>query len=126
MLMSLHHIAIICSDIAISKQFYVEKLGFTLIKETLREERKSWKVDLELNGIQLELFTFPDAPKRATYPEAIGFRHIAFGVENIKEEKTKLEEKGITVEDIRTDELTGKKYTFFPDPDNLPLEIYEI
>lgn len=126
MFKSLHHIAIICSDIAISKQFYIEKLGFTLINETLREERKSWKVDLILNDIQLELFTFPDAPTRATYPEAIGFRHIAFGVENIEEIKNALESKNITVEDIRTDEITGKKYTFFPDPDNLPLELYEI
>lgn len=123
---SIHHVAIICSNYDISKQFYVEKLGFTVLKETYREARKSYKLDLTMGSIQLELFSFPNPPKRPSQPEAQGLRHIAFGVDNVEMSKIDLENIGITVEEIRTDEITNKKFTFFADPDNQPIEIYEL
>lgn len=126
-LKSLHHIAIICSDYEKSKKFYTEILGFTIIQEVYRAERDSFKLDLALNGTYLiELFSFPDPPQRVSRPEACGMRHLAFAVENIEESIGFLIKSGINPEPIRTDENTGKRFTFFADPDNLPIELYEI
>lgn len=122
----IHHIAIICSDYQKSKHFYVEILGLKIVKETFREERQSYKLDLSLNGEYIiELFSFPDPPKRPSQPEAMGLRHLAFEVGSIEESILELKNKGITTEAIRIDGLTNKKFTFFSDPDNLPIEIYE-
>ncbi|MGS2738976.1 SMU1112c/YaeR family gloxylase I-like metalloprotein [Sinomicrobium sp. M5D2P17] len=122
----IHHIAIICSDYERSKAFYTDVLGFTILKETYREERKSYKLDLALNdNYIIELFSFPDPPSRVSRPEATGLRHLAFEVDNLERELETLHENGITTEGIRTDPLTGKKFTFFTDPDGLPLELYE-
>jgi glyoxylase I family protein len=126
-LTSLHHIAIICSDYERSKKFYTEILGFTIIQEVYRAERQSYKLDLELNRIYLiELFSFPDPPKRVSRPEACGLRHLAFAVENIEESIAFLIKSGIRPEPIRIDESTGKRFTFFADPDDLPIELYEL
>lgn len=123
---SVNHIAIIASDIEQSIDFYVNKLGFGIIRRVYREERKSWKVDLSLNGEYLiELFTFPDAPARPSYPEALGLRHLAFSVSDIEECIKELNAKGIKTEDIRIDPYTGNRCVFFSDPDNLPLELVE-
>ena len=123
----LHHIAIICRDYQTSKKFYTEILGFEIKNEVYREERDSYKLDLTLNGNYLiELFSFPNPPKRVSRPEAAGLRHIAFEAENLEENKAWLEEQGIEVEPIRTDEFTNKRFTFFSDPDDLPIELYEI
>jgi glyoxylase I family protein len=123
----LHHIALICSDYERSKQFYTEILGFKIDNEVYRHERSSYKLDLTLNGQYLiELFSFPNPPQRPTRPEATGLRHIAFGVKDIERSVEFLVSKNITVEPIRIDEYTGKKFTFFNDPDNLPIEIYEV
>jgi glyoxylase I family protein len=124
-LTSIHHIAIICSDYKISKHFYTEILGLSILRETYRAERDSYKLDLELNGVQLELFSFPNPPDRPSYPEAKGLRHLAFSVENLEGFVKHLESHQIQLEPIRTDELTGKRFTFFADPDGLPLELYE-
>lgn len=125
-LKKLHHIAIICSDYEKSKAFYTNVLGFEIKNEVYRQERQSYKLDLSLNGEYLiELFSFPNSPERLTNPEAAGLRHIAFEVEDIEECVQQLKGKGINVEPIRTDEFTNKKFTFMPDPDNLPIEIYE-
>jgi glyoxylase I family protein len=124
---SLHHIAIICSDYEKSKRFYTEILGFQIKNEVYREERQSFKLDLSLNGHYLiELFSFPDPPQRLSRPESTGLRHIAFGVNNIEEACLFLKDNQIETEDIRIDEYTGRKFTFFSDPDNLPIELYEI
>ena len=124
---SLHHIAIICSDYEKSKRFYTEILGFQVKNEVYREERKSFKLDLSLNGQYLiELFSFPNPPNRLSRPESTGLRHIAFGVNNIEESCLFLKDNQIDTEDIRIDEYTGRKFTFFSDPDNLPIELYEI
>ena len=121
-----HHIAIICSDYPRSKAFYTDILGFTIIKETFREARNSYKLDLAVNGhYQLELFSFPDPPPRVSRPEACGLRHLAFAVANIEEAIQELNNKGVKTEPIRVDEITGKRFTFFEDPDGLPLEFYE-
>lgn len=121
-----HHVAIICSDYQISKQFYVEILGFSIIEETFRTQRNSYKLDLQVgNGDRIELFSFPNPPKRLNSPEACGLRHLSFEVENIDETVTYLQSQGVQVEDIRIDEITDKRFTFFKDPDNLPLEVYE-
>ncbi len=126
-LTALHHIAIICSDYALSKKFYTQVLGFKPIKEIYRAERHSYKLDLELNGTYLiEFFSFPAPPSRVTGPEACGLRHLAFAVVNIKNEVETLTNLGIKVEPIRVDEHTGKKFTFFSDPDELPIELYQI
>ncbi|SEB52851.1 glyoxylase I family protein [Tenacibaculum sp. MAR_2009_124] len=123
----LHHIAIICSDYKKSKQFYTDVLGFKIENEIFRKERQSYKLDLSCNGEYLiELFSFIDPPKRPSRPESTGLRHIAFGVRNIEKEIDYLDSKGVKVEKVRVDEYTGKKFTFFPDPDNLPIEIYEL
>jgi glyoxylase I family protein len=124
---SLHHIAIICADYEKSKRFYTEILGFQIKNEVYREERQSFKLDLSLNGQYLiELFSFPNPPNRLSRPESTGLRHIAFGVNNIEESCLFLKDNQIDTEDIRIDEYTGKKFTFFSDPDNLPIELYEI
>ncbi|BCL38142.1 VOC family protein [Nostoc sp. MS1] len=123
----IHHIAIICSDYERSKKFYVDVLGFKIIKETFRAERDSYKLDLLINdNTQIELFSFPNTPLRVSNPEACGLRHLAFSVENIEETVTDLKLNDIDTENIRIDEITGKRFTFFKDPDNLPLEIYEV
>ncbi len=123
---NLHHIAIICSDYEKSKYFYTKILGFSIIKETFREKRNSYKLDLRVGtNDMIELFSFPNPPPRVNNPESCGLRHLAFEVNNITEFVAYLESKGIEVEPIRTDQLTGKNFTFFKDPDQLPLEIYE-
>lgn len=122
----IHHVAIICSDYGKSKQFYVEMLGFSIIQETFRAERNSYKLDLKVgNNDQIELFSFPNPPQRVNSPEACGLRHLSFEVENIDQAVAELKSQGIAVENIRIDEITGKRFTFFKDPDGLPLEIYE-
>jgi glyoxylase I family protein len=123
---SIHHVAIISSNYQKSKHFYVEILGLSVIAENYREARESYKLDLKLpSGAQLELFSFPNPPKRPSSPEALGLRHLAFNVTSVEATSDYLVSKGITVEDIRVDEFTGKKFTFFNDPDGLPLELYE-
>jgi glyoxylase I family protein len=125
-LSGLHHIAIICSDYKRSKRFYTEVLGFEVIREVYRKDRDSWKLDLSLHGVYLiELFSFPAPPPRVSRPEATGLRHIAFGVDSIEEAVNELKQKGVTTEPVRTDEYTGRKFTFFSDPDGLPIELYE-
>jgi glyoxylase I family protein len=126
MLKSIHHAAIICSDYAVSKRFYTEVLGLRIVSEHFRAARDSYKLDLALpDGAQLELFSFPGAPPRPSYPEAQGLRHLAFAVDDVAAGKRMLEAQGIAVEEVRTDELTGKRFVFFADPDGLPLELYE-
>ena len=121
-----HHVAIIASDYEKSKEFYNKILGFKILKETYRKNRDSYKLDLLVDGgTQIELFSFPNPPKRVTNPEATGLRHLAFEVGNIDSSVRYLESKGISVEPIRIDEITGKRFTFFKDPDGLPLELYE-
>ncbi len=122
----IHHIAIICTDYEVSKHFYVEKLGFEMIAEVYRAERKSYKLDLAVNGsYQIELFSFENPAARPSRPEAAGLRHLAFEVDDVLQVSKELNEKGITTEPIRIDEFTGKQFTFFTDPDGLPLEIYQ-
>jgi len=126
-LKSIHHIAIICSDYEKSKHFYTDILGFTIDREVYREQRDSYKLDLSLNGQYcIELFSFPDPPARISRPEACGLRHIAFEVEDIEAAIEYFQNKGIDTEPIRVDEFTGKKFTFFADPDNLPIELYQL
>jgi glyoxylase I family protein len=122
-----HHIAIICSDYTKSKQFYTAVLGLTIIQEIYREERDSYKLDLALNGNYIiELFSFPNPPKRPSRPEATGLRHLAFEVTNLDETVAFLNSKNIESEPIRIDEMTGKRFTFIADPDELPIEFYEL
>jgi len=122
----IHHVAIICSDYARSKRFYVEILGFKIVREEYREDRRSFKLDLRIEDqYQLELFSFPNPPSRPSSPEACGLRHIAFEVEDVKDTSRRLNDLGVTVEPIRVDEATNKFFTFFRDPDGLPIEIYE-
>jgi glyoxylase I family protein len=122
----IHHIAIICSDYEQSKDFYVNKLGFTVMGEVYRAERKSWKLDLAIHGhYQIELFSFENPPIRPSRPEARGLRHLAFEVDDVENAVRNLNVKGIGTEPIRIDEFTGKQFTFFTDPDGLPLEIYQ-
>lgn len=126
-LTGIHHIAIICSDYQKSKIFYTEILGFTIIQEVYRKARDSYKLDLALQDKYcIELFSFPNTPPRVSRPEARGLRHLAFSVHNLEENVRFLQDKNIVVEPIRIDEYTGKKYTFFEDPDGLPLELYEL
>lgn len=126
MLQKIHHIAIICSDYEKCKDFYVNKLGLEILAEVYRKERDSYKLDLALNGeYVIELFSFPNPPQRTSRPEACGLRHLAFEVNDIEKVKSELQTKGIIFEHVRIDEFTGKKFTFFEDPDGLPLEIYE-
>src|SRR3954454_19469186 len=121
-----HHVAIICSDYETSRRFYTQILGLEIISEVHRRERDSYKLDLRVSDdVQIELFSFPDAPKRLSYPEACGLRHLAFEVSDIEEAVKDLVERGVVVESVRIDEHTGKRFTFFADPDGLPLELYE-
>ena len=125
-LLGTHHVAVICSDYERSRQFYVEVLGLEVVGEAYRAGRRSHKLDLRLpDGTQVELFSFPDPPPRASYPEACGLRHLAFAVADIDAAVTHLTGCGVTVEPVRTDEYTGRRFTFLPDPDGLPLELYE-
>jgi glyoxylase I family protein len=122
----IHHAAIICSDYSRSKRFYTEILGLSVVGEHYRAVRDSYKLDLALpDGSQLELFSFPNPPKRLSHPEASGLRHLAFEVDDVVSWKTKLESLGIAVEAVRLDEITKRKFVFFADPDGLPLELYE-
>lgn len=122
-----HHIAIICSDYAKSKQFYTEVLGLKIVREVYREQRQSYKLDLEVGNLyQIELFSFPDPPARPSRPEATGLRHLAFEVDDLDEAAAHISSFGVDIEPIRVDETTGKRFTFFADPDGLPLELYEI
>ena len=121
----IHHIAIIASNYEVSKKFYTEILGLEVIREVYRKERDSYKLDLKLGDSEIELFSFPNAPVRPSYPEARGLRHLAFEVDNIDEAIAELNLHGIECEPIRIDEFTGKRFTFFEDPDKLPLELNE-
>lgn len=121
----IHHIAIIASNYELSKNFYVNLLGFEMIRENYREDRNSYKLDLKIGDSEIELFSMNEAPKRLTRPEACGLRHLAFHVNNIEEVISELNSKGIATEPIRIDEYTNKKFTFFNDPDGLPLELHE-
>lgn len=122
-----HHLAIICSYYSRSKTFYTEVLGFSIRAEHYRAERQSYKLDLCLGDTYvLELFSFPNPPKRPSRPEAAGLRHLAFAVSNVDRAIESLRKKGVITEPARTDEYTGKRFTFFSDPDDLPLELYEI
>lgn len=124
--MKIHHIAIICSDYEISKKFYTEVLGLKILREVYREERQSYKLDLGIEDqYVIELFSFPNPPKRPSQPESCGLRHLAFSVENIEEKKQELVAKNLVCEEIRIDEFTDKKFFFTQDPDGLPLEFYE-
>jgi len=127
LLPALHHVALICSDYERSKAFYTQVLGFRILHEVYREARDSWKLDLEVSpGVQLELFSFPSPPPRPTRPEARGLRHLAFSVEDVDATVLELRRRGVETEPVRIDEYTGRRFTFFADPDGLPLEIYEV
>lgn len=122
-----HHIAIICSDYAKSKRFYNEVLGLKIVREVYREQRQSYKLDLEVGDLyQIELFSFPNPPARPSRPEAAGLRHLAFEVDDLDEAVAHISSFGVDIEPIRIDETTDKRFTFFADPDGLPLELYEI
>lgn len=126
MLKRVHHIAIICSDYQRSKHFYTQVLGLTIVHELYREDRRSYKLDLAVNGqYQIELFSSPNPPKRVNNPEAAGLRHLAFEVEDLEEAIDNLKKHGIEVETVRVDPVTYKLFTFFKDPDDLPLELCE-
>jgi glyoxylase I family protein len=126
-LTGIHHVAIIASNYERSKRFYTETLGFKVIAENYRAERDSYKLDLRLqDGTQIELFSFPSPPPRPSRPEACGLRHLAFRVPNVDAAVAHLQAHGVAVEAIRIDEYTGRRFTFFADPDGLPLELYEV
>lgn len=124
-LQRVHHIAIIVSDHDRALDFYVNKLGFSVIRDCFRQERGDWKTDLTLDGMELEIFTQTNPPKRPSYPEACGLRHLAFRVADIEAAVAELAEKGILCEPIRVDPYTKTRMTFFADPDGLPLELHE-
>jgi glyoxylase I family protein len=127
MLNGIHHVAIICADYPRSKAFYTQVLGLKIIAEHYRQARDSYKLDLALpDGSQIELFSFNGAPPRPRYPEAQGLRHLAFKVDDINSVVAHLQQNNISVEPVRIDEYTGKYYTFFSDPDGLPLELYQL
>jgi glyoxylase I family protein len=121
----IHHVAIITSDYARSKAFYTGVLGLPVIAEAYRAERHSWKLDLKLGGAQIELFSFPHPPARVSQPEACGLRHLALSVADLDAAVAHLEGHGVACEAVRVDEYTGRRFTFFADPDGLPLELYE-
>ena len=125
MLNAIHHVALICTDYERSRRFYVELLRLELINEVFRAERRSWKADLRIGNAQLELFSFPDPAARPSYPEAAGLRHLAFAVSALEPVIERLEAASVAVEPIRVDPYTGQRFTFFADPDGLPLELYE-
>jgi len=121
-----HHVAVICSDYERSKRFYTAVLGLAIVAETYRASRNSHKLDLRLpDGVQIELFSFPNPPKRPSYPEACGLRHLALEVDDVRAYVAYLQTHGVISEPIRVDEFTGRKFTFFADPDGLPIELYE-
>ena len=122
---AMHHAAIIVSDYEKAREFYVEKLGFPVLRENYREDRGDWKLDLQFGDSELEIFAIPGAPPRPSYPEARGLRHLAFRVSDVEQAVKQLEEKGIECEPIRWDPYTQRKMTFFHDPDGLPLELHE-
>ena len=126
MIRSLHHVAIICSDYDVSKRFYSEVLGLPVLFEVYRAERRSWKCDLGVGTAQIELFSFPDPPARASRPEARGLRHLAFAVDDLDAAVARLVAAGVAVEPVRVDPHTDRRFTFFEDPDALPLELYEV
>ncbi|MCC2605028.1 SMU1112c/YaeR family gloxylase I-like metalloprotein [Planctobacterium marinum] len=127
MLSGMHHVAIICSDYGRSKHFYTEVLGLRVIAENYRAERDSYKLDLLLpDGTQIELFSFPEPPERPSQPEACGLRHISFRTESLQDSIRHLKQQDIEVEPVRIDPYTGASFTFFQDPDGLPLELYEL
>ncbi|MET3874920.1 MULTISPECIES: SMU1112c/YaeR family gloxylase I-like metalloprotein [Chitinophaga] len=127
LLQAVHHIAVICANYSRSKAFYTDVLGLQVIREVYREERDSWKLDLALgNQYIIELFSFPDPPPRPSHPEACGLRHLAFAVADIEAVVARLQQKGVNTEPLRTDPHTGQRFTFFADPDGLPLELYEV
>lgn len=122
----LHHVALICSDYARSRQYYTQVLGLPVLGEHFRAERQSWKLDLALpDGTQLELFSFPAPPPRPTRPEACGLRHLALAVADVQATRDELLAQGLAAEDIRVDEFTGRRFFFTADPDGLPIEFYE-
>lgn len=122
----IHHVAIICADYKKSKHFYIKILGLKVVREVYREQRQSYKLDLEVAGhYQVELFSFPNPPARPSRPEAVGLRHLAFEVDDMDAALTYIKQAGIAVEPVRVDEYTGKLYTFFSDPDGLPIEFVE-
>lgn len=126
-ILGFHHVAIIVSDYETSKRFYTQILGARILAETYREARQSYKLDLAFaDGSQIELFSFPAAPARPNRPEACGLRHLAFRVQNVQSAVDFLQENQLDCEPIRIDELTGKQFTFFKDPDGLPLELYQL
>ena len=131
-LSAVHHVALLVSDYQKSREFYVDKLGFRIVRENFRKERGDYKLDLELNGVELEIFAPEEKdpehklhPERPNFPEAYGLRHLAFTVGDIEKTVAELQEKGIEMEPIRVDEFSGGKFTFFKDPDGLPLELHE-
>ncbi|RPE08463.1 VOC family protein [Chitinophaga lutea] len=125
-LKKVHHIAIICSHYETSKRFYTEVLGFKIVREVYRQERDSYKLDLALqDNYIIELFSFPHPPPRPSRPEACGLRHLAFEVDDVEAAAAALRQKDVITEPVRIDEFTGRKFTFFSDPDGLPLELYE-
>lgn len=124
---SIHHIAILTDNYEKSKSFYTEVLGFEIVNEVYREERRSYKLDLAIKGLyQIELFSFPDYKERASFPEAKGLRHLAFAVDDVEAAAKELADKGVQTEGVRTDEYSGKKFCFFYDPNGQPLELYEV
>ncbi|MBN9524374.1 VOC family protein [bacterium] len=125
-LLGTHHVAVICSDYGRSKRFYTEVLGLEVVSEAYRAARDSYKLDLRLpDGTLVELFSFPNPPPRLSYPEACGLRHLALAVVDLGAAVAHLEAHGVAAEPVRVDEYTGKRFTFFADPDGLPLELYE-
>lgn len=122
---AVHHVALICADYARSRAFYSQTLGLPIVREVYREARDSWKCDLQVGDVQLELFSFPDPPPRPSRPEAQGLRHLAFAVADLDAVVATLTERGVDCEPIRVDEGTGRRFTFFADPDGLPIELYE-
>ena len=126
-LLGVHHIALICTNYAASKRFYTEVLGLEILAETYRAERDSYKLDLAVQGqYVIELFSFPNPPPRASRPEAQGLRHLAFAVADVEAAIRHLGVHGVACEPVRVDEFTGRRFTFFADPDGLPLELYEV
>ena len=126
-LLGTHHVAIISSNYAISKRFYTEILKLEIVSEVYRGDRDSYKLNLRLpDQTEIELFSFPDPPRRPSYPEACGLRHLAFAVDDLEQAVADLRRHEVSVEDVRVDEYTGKRFTFFADPDGLPLELYEL
>lgn len=125
-LSTIHHVALIVSDYEVSKDFYVNKLGFSIVRENFRPERNDWKLDLRVNDTtELEIFGVKNPPARVTGPEAAGLRHLAFYTYDVEAAAAELEAKGIAVEPVRVDEFSHRKFTFFADPDGLPIELHE-